>query len=435
MKSKEWIGIQWQVRKDLFPNKRIFDQKINSLLSSGKHRSLKIGKLKSVYLLPYPLDSIPQLILKERRHFSLKGQWKRVTEGFRLGREFENYLEAQRRGVRVPQVLALGRKRRFGLLAESYLLLEFIEQGRTLTEIWLSQTRTGDIRMKRSFLSELAAFVADLLQKGIIHQDFSANNILVRHAGGERNFYLIDLDPCLIENSPTQEAQQICLSQLVLHLMQLEPRGESSVVRFLVAVLKHLGLKSEDRKKWFLATVEKTRRRYFKRNLPKADKKLPADFASMTKDERARWLVNRSIPMRLDFARPEGTLGAETFIPKERRVRRAFLREVAFSVRAAHWHGLRVRRISLKNLIVRLDPARGVQISFLDPDDFEVGAPPTVPLPFAEQIEDLKSCLAATKKGIMRWRKTDRLRFLKHYLGPWYSRNIHLRRYYQALST
>lgn len=429
-------GISWNFKKGI-------SQELQQFLSDPQFcaqfaraaKPLKVGKLKSVFSISLKNRAFPELILKKRRHFSLKGQWKMLSQGSRLATEFRNYLEAERRGISVPRAMAVGHKRCFGLLREAYLLLEFIGKSRTLKEIWLEETRVGESQMDRRFLRRLAAFVADLLKKGILHNDFSANNILVHGNCAGADFYLIDLDPCQIQNEPTAEDQQICLSQLALHLMQLEPRSEGEIARFLLEVLKQLGTSVAERKKWFRSVVEKAVSRYQERNLPKADKRLPGAGQPMSKDQRARRLRNRSIPIRLDFARPEGYVGAETFLPKTGRARTGFLCETAQALRAAHWHGIRANRVTLSNLIVRLDPNRGVELAFLNPEEFDesVGARHALPLTFEERIGDLLSCWKAARKGLARWRRADRIRFLKYYLGPWYSRQARLRPTLHAL--
>ena len=100
------------------------------------------------------------------------------------------YLEKQ--GVAVPRVKAFVETGRWGLIAASYLVMDYLEKAcnveRYAVELVQDEAPEEDIR---TFLRGLARAVNELRGVGAYHQDLSGKNIYTRD--GER-FHFIDLE-------------------------------------------------------------------------------------------------------------------------------------------------------------------------------------------------------------------------------------------------
>lgn len=90
-----------------------------------------------------------------------------------------------------PRPLGYLEKRRFGLLLSSILITEHLPDVVTLRNMY---TLLPDSVDRRFLIIELAKFVAMLHNKGVIHGDLKASNILVkRHNRENISFYITDL--------------------------------------------------------------------------------------------------------------------------------------------------------------------------------------------------------------------------------------------------
>ena len=100
------------------------------------------------------------------------------------------YLEQQ--GIAVPRVEAFVETGRWGFIAASYLVMDYLEREcnveRYALELVQNETPEESIR---AFLRGLAQAVNELRGAGAFHQDLSGKNIFTRD--GER-FYFIDLE-------------------------------------------------------------------------------------------------------------------------------------------------------------------------------------------------------------------------------------------------
>lgn len=99
-----------------------------------------------------------------------------------------------------PRPLAFLERRRWGLLAESLLIVEAIPDARDLYDaIWLDWTGLSPRALRRckdGAIEALVRLVCDFQHKGFSHRDFKASNLLVRQdpATGACQLWLVDLD-------------------------------------------------------------------------------------------------------------------------------------------------------------------------------------------------------------------------------------------------
>lgn len=137
------------------------------------------------------------------KHFRPVGVWESVRQAFRqlMGKnrarkEFRFAQVLFEKGIPSITPLALGERRRFGLVLESFLFTETIA-GSTLFDLVESDGNRGPERpsSKRFPLTrQLARLAADLHAAGIEHRDLHERNLVVGRLGnGSFQFHLVDL--------------------------------------------------------------------------------------------------------------------------------------------------------------------------------------------------------------------------------------------------
>lgn len=110
-------------------------------------------------------------------------------------REWDLGWELLRRGIPTAMPLLWAERRRFGMVAENYLVLLGIDRSASFLAVWRNLT-TQEMRLE--WLGRLAHFVRAAHEKGFAHDDLSAEHVLVV-AGYPTNqsppqLYFIDLD-------------------------------------------------------------------------------------------------------------------------------------------------------------------------------------------------------------------------------------------------
>lgn len=137
---------------------------------------------KSVYIKHF---LVPDVRTKLR-------QWVRRGKARNEGRRA---IELAATGIPTLTPLALGERRRFGLLLENFLITEEIPETTPL-DGFLGRLGPGvEPALRRRLATELAGMTARLHHAGYVHQDFHPGNILIR-TRDDRSFALamIDLD-------------------------------------------------------------------------------------------------------------------------------------------------------------------------------------------------------------------------------------------------
>jgi tRNA A-37 threonylcarbamoyl transferase component Bud32 len=94
------------------------------------------------------------------------------------------------RDLSVPKPLLFLEKRHFRSLEGSYLVYEFIEGGRRLTDVWPE----ADGQIRKDILAQLGILLGRMHRCGCVHGDLKWNNILLRPIAGSYEIVLTDLD-------------------------------------------------------------------------------------------------------------------------------------------------------------------------------------------------------------------------------------------------
>ncbi len=209
------------------------------------------------------------LFIKRFKPRSLLIRVKDSLRGSRAFRALEAGEMLEKHGICAPSVIAVGEKRRLGLLTESFLVTLPLNAS-PLTEIFLP---VGNFRVKREMVRNLGREIGRMHRIGIIHGDLIPGNIFVDMNEDK-------LSICLLDNESTRKVTEVNINDRIKNLVQLNrvilPRITSTDrVRFFDAymeenpslktsrdellrkvgevtserVMRHRGIPLEDRKK------------------------------------------------------------------------------------------------------------------------------------------------------------------------------------------
>lgn len=192
-----WIDdTLWNLYGDL--RERLFDRhglRLEQWRRDGRATLVKAGAGRSIYRVRLPgLD----LFVKHFRAGNLTSLLHQTIRRGRAEREFQLAHLLKEHGIETISPIALGERRRNGVLIESYLLTEAIPGGLTLYEVVERYVLTGRMpfaaRLRFHFADELGKLAAKIHEAGIEHRDLHEKNIVVQQKpDGRYRFYLLDL--------------------------------------------------------------------------------------------------------------------------------------------------------------------------------------------------------------------------------------------------
>lgn len=146
---------------------------------------------KPVYVKYYPVNDLRSRV----RH------WLRKAKAWI---EWQRTIQLQQRAVPTIRPVAVGEHPDLG----SYIITEEIPQAFQFHEYvqryWQLWKQAGDTTSCRMLIEELARFLAEMLQRGIVHDDLHAGNILIHtNSEGKRSWFLID--PYRVQTQPPND--------------------------------------------------------------------------------------------------------------------------------------------------------------------------------------------------------------------------------------
>ncbi|HIZ27470.1 lipopolysaccharide kinase InaA family protein [Barnesiella sp. An55] len=158
--------------------------------------------------LPLSFPTLGECIYKARnelRKFSYEGQSyvvksykvplfvNRVAYTFfrpgKAKRAYEYALRLHDMGIETPTPVAYIEIKRGGLLWHSFFVSETCPYPRMMREF-----DSGGVAGREDILKAFAAFTADVHEKGVLHLDYSAGNILFDKQGDQIRFSILDLN-------------------------------------------------------------------------------------------------------------------------------------------------------------------------------------------------------------------------------------------------
>lgn len=189
-------GVGWEVFRDL--RFQMFDAngfRLDHWKSTGQATVVKSGSGRTIYNVRLP-DAHFYI-----KHFQAKTFGSFLHYSIREGRASRECHLAQflmRCGINTIHPIALGERRRRGMLYESFLVTEAIPNGMTLFDLIergdSAGNATRDQRLREHIAQELAKLIATIHQQGVEHRDLHERNIVIQPRDDrEFNFFLLDL--------------------------------------------------------------------------------------------------------------------------------------------------------------------------------------------------------------------------------------------------
>ena len=190
--SGEAVGAMVELDLQTLP----WDQSKNDLAQKSFER---VKRSQTRFVLRFktngPAGTPIQVYAKRYRVF---GPLKKIISLFqpsRSRREWDLGWGLLRREIPTAMPLLWAERRRWGMVAESYLVSLGIERGSSFLEIWRAQATP---EMRHEWLERLAHITRQAHEKGFAHDDLSAEHVLVvagqPAASSPPQFYFIDLD-------------------------------------------------------------------------------------------------------------------------------------------------------------------------------------------------------------------------------------------------
>lgn len=194
-----WDGYRLYRRRDV-SGKALMDMIYDhrKIVETFPSQLLKNSPKTVVSMVETPLESAPRTCVKQ---YQCATGWTRFKNWFRYSKGKASWIAANellRKGLSSLKPLAYIEKRHFGVLQESYFLMEspadYLEMDRYLIRAFGNGSSEAITPKKRPFILEFARCIGRLHRADIFHSDLKTCNILTRERAGGWDFSFIDLD-------------------------------------------------------------------------------------------------------------------------------------------------------------------------------------------------------------------------------------------------
>ena len=190
LKRIEHNGATWVVNKDFtncFPI--VLPDNLESESENVNILQRKSGRM--VVIIPQGWDDSRDVVVKIYKARNWKDFPKYFFKQSKAEAEWKMYQRLRKIRVPTPVPLAMGIKRRFRFLLESYLVIETITPGQTFFKYTRKHMSSTAIRR---YFECLARYIGKLHDKGFYFSDLQADNIMIPTNGDhEPRLYFIDL--------------------------------------------------------------------------------------------------------------------------------------------------------------------------------------------------------------------------------------------------
>jgi len=208
--SRRWCGLVWKARSEA---------ELNALPDITNREEMKVLKknlYRTVSLIPSAAGE-PGLILKSYRMSRTWDRWKQMFRGSRARKEWFEAHRLKSLGIPTIDPIAFGEEREGRWIVRSELLMREFPDATDL----MSYLRTQRSLAPRKMLIEsLARDVQRLYEAGIFHRDLHGKNILVRERAAAPEYRIIDLQSVSQLPLGTQAAREKNLVPLFRSLMR-----------------------------------------------------------------------------------------------------------------------------------------------------------------------------------------------------------------------
>ena len=185
------------------------------------------------------------------KYYKRPGLSRKLKDVFRSSKAAKEWIAGDRLlelGVKTPVPLAVGGRRRFRFLQESFLITEEVTGSKTLSPylaVFAPPPSKEKIKEKRDFISRLAREVGRIHNQGFFHGSLSVANVLVRKTPqGNMSFYFLDLGYAKAQRmvSPYQKVKDLAtLSKRIPSFIT-----KTDKLRFFRVYCKETGLTKAD---------------------------------------------------------------------------------------------------------------------------------------------------------------------------------------------
>ena len=168
---------------------------------------------RSIWTATIPGDGVA--FVKRYTKPRLLKQLKALFRNSRTRQEWEMGRRCEELGLPVARHLAMAERRRFGLLAEDYLIQEALEGFRNFDD-WFRDggaeaDRDGRVSERRDAVIRLARLIRRLHHLGVVQRDFKPDSVMV---GPDGAFKLVDLERALVRSGVPWDSRLDNLAKL-----------------------------------------------------------------------------------------------------------------------------------------------------------------------------------------------------------------------------
>jgi len=134
-------------------------------------------------------------LVKLYRNAKLMGQIKDLFRGSRSLNEFKAAHKVAERNIPAFLPAAAGEKKKFGLVSESYLVMEKVEGCTDLAKYLLQDEREADIQERKKVIDNLGRLTRRIHDQGVLQVDLALNNFLITSTQtGESQLFMSDFE-------------------------------------------------------------------------------------------------------------------------------------------------------------------------------------------------------------------------------------------------
>ncbi len=189
-------GVLWHTTEEY---RFLIDALDGTLAQVEKKDVVKSSSIRRVVTVKIPRENDEFEIFVKHHRLPWKEALKDLLHISKARNEWKFTHQISDLQIKTVVPLAMGEKRKYGLLRESYFISKRIPKCETLHEFVMKESEKKHdlsfIKWKRKLIKDLAIMLSDIHKKGIEHRDLHAGNILIEWINDkEYKLRLLDLD-------------------------------------------------------------------------------------------------------------------------------------------------------------------------------------------------------------------------------------------------
>lgn len=141
------------------------------------------------------------IYVKKIRYKGLRSIYKTLIGG-NAAKEGSIALSMEQRGIPVPEVMAFGRIKSWGMLYEDVLITKEIINAKSLHDFLEYDFPYLNYIQKKNVIKKFAGFIKRLHDRGVYHRDFHLKNVMIQFQEEYIRFSMLDLDKVVLFVNP-----------------------------------------------------------------------------------------------------------------------------------------------------------------------------------------------------------------------------------------